>query len=283
MNGFISHVMSIKIARSLVGCLFLLFSPVGCQFPTQSTSGSIQNSGQSVSPSSTSKFSRSPIPSSTRQLITAISSGWESPRATLQRWTRQNARSPWQPVSRKIPVLLGRKGSAWGRGLSSPMRSYAPKREGDGKAPAGAFRLGDILGNDLSLPSGSNYPYRQITKWDTWIDDVNNPFYNQHVVIDPRRVPSWYESQKMRLGDFAYRWLVDIRHNRDRPIAGAGSAIFFHVRRGPNRFTSGCTTMAEHELAKLVRWLRKGAKPVYVLLPRQEYTQLASSWGLPPH
>ena len=57
----------------------------------------------------------------------------------------------------------------------------------------------------------------------------------------------------MRSGDFAYRWLVEIRHNADPPVPGYGSAIFFHIRRGPSRPSAGCTTMAEKNLVELIR------------------------------
>src|SRR5438034_104609 len=83
--------------------------------------------------------------------------------------------------------------------------------------------------------------------------------------------PDWNAKQKMRHNDFAYRWLVEIRHNSDPPVPGAGSAIFFHIRRGVDRPSAGCTTMAEPELVKLVSWLRASRRPCYVLLPAAEY------------
>ena len=114
------------------------------------------------------------------------------------------------------------------------------------------------------------------------MDDPNLPNYNQFVTIpDPEHPPDWFEKAKMRHGDFAYRWLVEIRHNSDPPQPGAGSAIFFHIRRGENRPTSGCTTMAEGELEKLVRWLRAADHPEYALLPREEYRRKWQAWGLP--
>ena len=74
---------------------------------------------------------------------------------------------------------------------------------------------------------------------------------------------------------------MEIRRNSDSPQPGAGSAIFFHIRRGENRPTSGCTTMAEGELARLIRWLRATDHPQYVLLPRGEYESKWRAWGLP--
>jgi L,D-peptidoglycan transpeptidase YkuD (ErfK/YbiS/YcfS/YnhG family) len=86
----------------------------------------------------------------------------------------------------------------------------------------------------------------------------------------------------MRHGDFAYRWLIEVRHNSDPPIAGDGSAIFFHIRRGESRPTAGCTTMAEDDLVKLIKWLRAESKPTYALLPSAEYNQKWQAWNLPP-
>ena len=85
----------------------------------------------------------------------------------------------------------------------------------------------------------------------------------------------------MRSGDFAYRWLIEIRHNADPPVAGAGSAIFFHIRRGVNRPTTGCTTMAESDLVKIVAWLRAARHPCYALLTTGEYEKKWRAWELP--
>jgi L,D-peptidoglycan transpeptidase YkuD (ErfK/YbiS/YcfS/YnhG family) len=85
----------------------------------------------------------------------------------------------------------------------------------------------------------------------------------------------------MRLRDFAYHWLVEIRHNSDPPVPGKGSAIFFHIRRGPAKPSAGCTTMAESDLITLIRWLRANANPRYVLMPAAEYEQRKAALKLP--
>ena len=60
-----------------------------------------------------------------------------------------------------------------------------------------------------------------------------SPDYNRFVTIDdPEHPPPWFAKEKMRHNDFAYRWLVEIRHNSDPPVPNDGSAIFFHIRRG---------------------------------------------------
>jgi hypothetical protein len=100
-------------------------------------------------------------------------------------------------------------------------------------------------------------------------------------VIDPKNPPDNYTHEKMRSGDFAYHWLIEIRHNSDPPVPGSGSAIFFHIRRGVNRPTTGCTTMAQENLVKLITWLRAKGHPCYALLPANEYDKNWRSWNLP--
>jgi hypothetical protein len=74
---------------------------------------------------------------------------------------------------------------------------------------------------------------------------------------------------------------VEIKHNRGPIEPGAGSAIFFHIRRGVTKPTHGCTTMAEERLAQLISWLRVEKHPTYALLPEAEYRSLWKKWDLP--
>ena len=218
-----------------------------------------------------------------RQLIVGIAPDWSSAQGTLQRFER-DARGRWVKVGDSVPVLFGKRGLAWGRGALEPGTALAgpTKREADGRSPAGAFALGLIYGNDAALPVGADYPFHQVTDRDAWPDDPANPCYNRHVEIDATKPPRWFAAQRMRTGDPAYRWRVEIRHNAEPDIEpGAGSATFFHIRRGPTRPTAGCTTMPEPALRDLVVWLRAAARPHYVLLPRAEYARLWQTWNLP--
>jgi L,D-peptidoglycan transpeptidase YkuD (ErfK/YbiS/YcfS/YnhG family) len=214
-----------------------------------------------------------------RQLIVGVGQTWDSPNGKLQRFEKAGAN--WKAVGAPVPVLFGRQGMAWGRGVLGTDEPGRHKAEKDWRAPAGVFRIGKIYTYDKALPSGAEFPYHTVTDGDAWIDDVKHPQYNQHVRIDPSNPPAWFEKQKMRHGDFAYRWLVEVRHNSDPPVSGAGSAIFFHIRRGAQRPSAGCTTMAEDDLITLIRWLRAGSKPHYALLPKAEYLQRWQAWGLP--
>jgi L,D-peptidoglycan transpeptidase YkuD (ErfK/YbiS/YcfS/YnhG family) len=219
------------------------------------------------------------VPANCSQLIVAIAPDWNSMRGKLQRFER--AKDDWTGVSEPIPVLFGKNGLAWGTGVAGQDESGLHKKERDGRAPAGIFAIGEVFGYEPKLPDGGDYPYHQVTESDVWSDDPRSPNYNRHVVIDPKNPPDNYSHEKMRSGDFAYHWLVEIKHNSDPPIPGTGSAIFFHIRRGVNRATTGCTTMAQPELVKMIAWLRASRHPCYVLLPMSEYEKNWRRWNLP--
>ena len=159
------------------------------------------------------------------QLIVSIAPTWDSPRGVLMLLEREGAE--WRAASPVIPVLYGKHGLAWGRGVAGTDEPDRHKREGDGRAPAGVFALGTIFGDDPALPEGAMYPYRQVTARDAWVDDPHHPLYNRHVVIDdPAQPPPWFEKHRMRLGDAAFRWRVEIRRS---PARGASSFFTYAV------------------------------------------------------
>jgi len=219
------------------------------------------------------------VPGNCSQLIVATAADWNSTRGKLQLFER--AKDNWTAVDAPAPVLFGKNGLAWGSGLAGQNEPGVHKKERDGRAPAGIFAIGEVFGYEPKLPPGGDYPYHQVTEADVWSDDPRSPSYNRHIVIDPKNPPDNYTHEKMRSGDFAYHWLIEIRHNSDPPLPGAGSAIFFHIRRGVNRATTGCTTMAQPELVKLISWLRASQHPCYVLLPIDEYQKKWRQWDLP--
>ena len=221
------------------------------------------------------------VPDDCTQLLVATAPDWNSMNGELRMFERQRG-GKWVAQGGSIPVLFGKSGLAWGTGLAGQNESGLRKKERDGRAPAGLFRIGKIYTYDSKLPSGADFPFQQVTTADAWVDDPNHPDYNKYVRIpDANNPPAWFEKQKMRHGDFAYRWLIEVRHNSDPPVSGDGSAIFFHIRRGATRPTAGCTTMAEDDLVRVIKWLRANRKPCYALLPNAEYKAKWQSWNLP--
>jgi L,D-peptidoglycan transpeptidase YkuD (ErfK/YbiS/YcfS/YnhG family) len=221
------------------------------------------------------------VPDDCTQLIVGLAPDWNSMRGHAQLFERLQG-GEWRVSTKSFPVLFGKSGLAWGGGLAGQDETGLRKKERDGRAPAGVFRIGKIYTYDRQLPNGADYPFHQVTIADAWIDDVTSPDYNRFVTIgDPANPPSWFSKQKMRHNDFAYRWLVEIRHNSDPAIPGNGSAIFFHIRRGVNRPTAGCTTMAESDLVRVITWLRAPRNPCFALLPNAVYKEKWREWNLP--
>lgn len=213
------------------------------------------------------------------QLVVSISPGWNSTTGKLQLFEREG--KGWRAVSPPLRVLYGKNGLAWGRGVLSGGGAGPQKIERDKRAPAGVFKIGTVYTYDKSLPAGADYPFHTMSEADAWIDDPALPQYNRHVVVDPANPPPWFAKQKMRLNDPPHRWLIEIRHNADPPLAGAGSAIFFHMQRGPSVASAGCTVMPQASITLILQWLRAEKSPHYVLLTREEYLKRWQEWGLP--
>jgi len=117
-----------------------------------------------------------------------------------------------------------------------------------------------------------------VTEADVWSDDPRLTEYNRHIVIRPNNPPDNYTHEKMSLGDFAYRcWLIEIRHNSDPPVPGAGSAIFFHIRRGVNRPTTGAQPWRSRPRENHHRLGRRGTL-VTRSCPPQNMTRKWQAW-----
>lgn len=214
------------------------------------------------------------IPSTTRQLVVVVAPTWDSHEATLRRWTR--TRSGWARVGEPWAVVTG-KGLAWGLGLHPPSMAAQlggpMKREGDGRSPAGVFRLTETTGYAARGPRGSTLPYRQATSRLHCVDDVNAPEYNRLELAPATGHPTWSSTEPMRRDDVLYTRTIFVAHNPAR-IPGEGSCIFLHVWSAPGRPTVGCTAMPLPELETLVSWLQQEDEPLLVLLPQHAYDVL---------
>ena len=52
--------------------------------------------------------------------------------------------------------------------------------------------------------------------------------------------------------------------------------------RWVDRPTTGCTTMAEEDLVRMIKWLRAPEHPCYALLTAGDYSAKWRAWNLPP-
>lgn len=219
--------------------------------------------------------------SDARQLVVVTTSDWNASTGTLRAFTMTDG--AWHAAAEAVPVTIGRSGSAWGVGLHDP-QSGPIKKEGDGRAPAGVFRIGSAFGYAKSASTA--LPYLAMDEGDYCVDVDGSPLYNQ--IVDKSDVGATAvagSTEPMRRdihasGDQRYKLGFVIEHNPEGR-AGAGSCIFAHVWKAPGEVTAGCTAMDESEMRSLYAWLRPEEHPVFVLLPVEQYLRLKTAWNLP--
>lgn len=217
-----------------------------------------------------------------RQLVLVLTDDWNATTGTLQRFELRDGH--WRADAAAAPISVGRNGTAWGLGLHPVQVEGPQKQEGDGRAPAGGFTLGEAFGYADKIDTAM--PYRAMQATSYCIDVPDSPLYNR--IIDTRtegEAAAQGSTEPMRLdlhndGDVRYREGLVIGHN---PTATprAGSCIFAHLWRTPGEPTAGCTAMASETMDHLLAWLRPEARPLFVLLPRTEFRRLARDWRLP--
>ncbi|QWT20275.1 L,D-transpeptidase family protein [Bacillus sp. NP157] len=217
-----------------------------------------------------------------RQMVVVTTDGWDANLGTLRTYVREGG--AWKAVGDPSPVTIGKQGSAWGVGLSPAQANGPQKKEGDGRSPAGVFRIGKAFGYAENNPTA--LPYTGLTASDYCVDVDGSPYYNQLIDADKvgaKAVEGATEPMRRDLhfnGDHAYRIGFVIEHNPDGK-KGQGSCIFAHLWRTPTTGTAGCTAMADATMERLLAWLDPKKNPVFVLLPKTEYARLRDSWNLP--
>jgi D-alanyl-D-alanine dipeptidase len=228
-----------------------------------------------------------PAFSQSTQMVVVTTADWNSPQATLQRFERVQPGNEWKPVGEPFSVVVGKTGLGWGAGLVTVSGRYRnaddpAKKEGDGKAPAGVFRLSNAFGYAPKEEPGWKMPYVNLTSSIQCVDDIDSKFYNT-LVDTTKIVPDWgsHENEQMRRSDDLYRWGILVDHNANPPAPGKGSCIFMHIWRGPGQPTVGCTAMPQEQVESLLGWLDPERKPLLVQLPEAEYQKLRKHWRLP--
>lgn len=196
----------------------------------------------------------------TKQLLVVTTENWSTPTGSLQRYERDD--QSWKKVGKVIDIKLGRNGLGWGIGLHKvPKDAKFIKKEGDGKAPAGIFKLEQAFGY---APFKINYPYEVYKETDHCVDDVNSKYYNK--IVASTKIDRDYKShERMKFPKDYYKYGIVVDHNGITngvtSKKGAGSCIFIHIKDIP---TAGCTVMSESEIQEVLRWLDPKAEPLLV-------------------
>lgn len=229
-------------------------------------------------------FAADVVPPTSRQLVVVTVPTWDSDNGVLRKFQRDGMDGRWTEMDGPTAVTIGRAGAAWGRGLHPAQPSGPQKKEGDGRAPAGVFPIGEAFGYGERVATGLTYAPMQPTQY--CIDVADSPLYNR--IVDTRAVGEAAiagSTEPMRRdvhvnGDARYKLGFIIQHNPDN-VAGGGSCIFAHLWKAEGEATAGCTAMAEPAMRGLLSWLQEDKRPVFVLLPEAEYARWQVAWRLP--
>ena len=188
------------------------------------------------------------LPPSCRQALVVRAKPGASVQATIVRYECHH--DHWVMVG-TFPAVVGRSGIV----------AAAQKREGDGGTPAGVHPIGPAFGYAATATTG--LPYRQATTRDWWIDEPMAPSYNTWITHDG--VPA-VSAEAMRRDDGQYELGAVLGWNTDPVVPGRGSAIFFHVWKGPDEATSGCVACARDDVQRVLAWLDHAQQPVMVVV-----------------
>ena len=139
----------------------------------------------------------------------------------------------------QFPCALGRAGCR------------ARKREGDGAAPIGQWRVREVLYRpDRVGRPRTALPVRAIRKHDGWCDAPDDRNYNR-----PVRLPYPASAERLWRRDELYDVVVVLAYNDHPRARGRGSAIFMHVARPDYAPTQGCVALARAHLLRLLERL----------------------------
>jgi len=226
-----------------------------------------------------------PLQSST-QIVVVTTPDWSTVEGQLRRYERTQPNQRWRPVGRPITVVVGKNGLGWGTGVmpADNPATRGPqdpvKKEGDGKSPAGIFRLSSAFGYAAQPPQGWKMPYINLTPSVECVDDPASHFYNR--VIDRASVtPDWHSSERMSQAGEGYRWGAVVDHNANPAVPRSGSCVFLHIWAGRGVGTAGCTAMPMEQLEPILAWLGPAGNPLLVQLPQSQYRKLRRPWHLP--
>lgn len=139
-----------------------------------------------------------------------------------------------------LRVALGRGGTGF------------DKREGDGRTPAGRFRILELLYRPDRMPRPSTrLPARPLKPGDGWCDEAADRRYNRPVRL-PIGGPRPISHERMWRDDGLYDLVLVIDHNTRPRVAGRGSAVFVHLARPGLAPTEGCIALRRADMRRFI-------------------------------
>ena len=130
------------------------------------------------------------------------------------------------------------------------------KKEGDKKTPKGEFEIGNLYyRKDRKKKPTTLLKCVEIKKEMGWCDDVGFPKkYNKLIKITKK-----LKHEKLKRKDRKYDFLIPIKYNFKKPVAGLGSCIFIHLTKN-YKPTAGCVAMMEKDFLIMLKLIKKNSK-----------------------
>lgn len=218
-----------------------------------------------------------------RKIILIVTPDWDASRGELSLYARDTISSPWKRLGNPSSCMVGRKGLAWGRGLMPAPASGPPKKEGDGKTPAGLFSLPLAFGYESqakAAQAGVRLSYQELTPSTVCVTDPESAAFND-LADSKKRTAAWTRQDRMIRDDNANRLGAFIGHNRPDPRPGLGSCVFLNIEPAPDKATGGSVGCPEPLVREILAWLDPDSKPLIAILPQSALAAAQAAWGLP--
>jgi L,D-peptidoglycan transpeptidase YkuD (ErfK/YbiS/YcfS/YnhG family) len=130
------------------------------------------------------------------------------------------------------------------------------KKEGDKKTPKGTFEIDKLyFRNDRKQKPSTLLNCIKIKKNMGWCNDASFPKkYNKLFKIQKN-----IRHEKLKRKDYKYDFLIPIKYNFKKPIAGRGSCIFIHLTND-YKPTAGCIALKEKDFLIMAKLIKKSSK-----------------------
>ena len=144
----------------------------------------------------------------------------------------------------KFKCCIGKKGST------------KTKKEGDKKTPKGTFKIDNLyFRKDRKEKPSTQLKCIEIKKEMGWCDDTHfAKKYNKLLKIKKK-----IKHEKLKRKDYKYDFLIPIKYNFEKPIAGRGSCIFIHLTKD-YKPTAGCVALKEKDFLIMLKLIKKNSK-----------------------
>ena len=144
----------------------------------------------------------------------------------------------------KFRCCIGKKGST------------KNKKEGDKKTPKGVFKIENLyFRKDRKEKPLTLLKCIEIKKNMGWCNDTRFPRkYNKLLKINNK-----IKHEKLKRNDYKYDFLIPIKYNFKRPIAGKGSCIFIHLTKD-YKPTAGCIALKEKDFLIFIKLIKRNSK-----------------------